>query len=79
MSAQVGGLRSVRWPGAFCVAKGLTYANVYVGWGAKNAPFVPLPPPPVAGEFDFGAVETQELAPKPAPPPLEGEEGEGEE
>lgn len=77
---QAGGLRSVRWPGACCVAKGATYANIYVGWGVKNAPFVPVPPPPVAGEFDFAQVETLELHLKPAPPPAEeGEEGEGEE
>lgn len=75
---QVGGLRSIVWPGAFVAAKGAVAASIYVGWGVKNAPFVPVPPPPVTKEFDFGAVETQELPPKPAPPPPEGEEG-GEE
>ena len=73
---QVGGLRSNLWPGAFVVAKDKSFSNVYVGWGVKAAPFVPLPPPPVAKEFDQALVESLELPPKPVPPPPEGEEGE---
>lgn len=76
---QAGGLRSNLWPGAYAVAKGRQYASVYVGWGTKNAVFVPLPPPPVAKEFDLTFVETMELPLKPVPPPPEGEEGEAEE
>lgn len=62
---QVGGLRSNLWPGAYCVAQGARFSNVYVGWGIKNAPFIPLPPPPVSKEFDAGLVESSELPPKP--------------
>lgn len=54
------------------------FSNLYVGWGLKNAPFVPLPPPPVAKEYDQALVESLELPPKPAPPPAEGEAGEDE-
>jgi hypothetical protein len=43
------GLRSNQWPGAFCACQGSRFTNVYVGWGVKNAAFVPLPPPPVRG------------------------------
>ncbi|KAG1671917.1 hypothetical protein FOA52_003484 [Chlamydomonas sp. UWO 241] len=75
---QAGGLRSNLWPGAYAAAKDKQYASVYVGWGAKNAAFVPLPPPPVAAEFNLSFVETAELPPKPEPPKAEGE-GEGEE
>lgn len=73
------GLRSNLWPGAFVAAKEKQSACVYVGWGVKNAAFVPLPPPPVAQEYDLGLVETVELPPKPMPPPAEGEEGQAEE
>ncbi len=66
-------MRSNLWPGAFCAAKDKHFTNLYVGWGLKNAPFVPMPPPPVAKEFDLGLVESVELPPKPAPPPAEGE------
>jgi len=45
---QVAGLRSNQWPGAFCACLGERFTNVYVGWGVKNATFVPLPPPPVS-------------------------------
>ena len=71
---QVGGVRSNLWPGAVCAAKGKAFSNLYVGWGIKRAPFVPLPPPPVAKEFDLKLVESLDLPPKPKPPPVEGEE-----
>ncbi|KXZ46194.1 hypothetical protein GPECTOR_46g263 [Gonium pectorale] len=71
---QAGGLRSLVWPGAVCGGREGQWTCVYVGWGIKNAPFVPLPPPPVAAEFQWSAVETQELELKPAPPPPEEEE-----
>jgi hypothetical protein len=73
---QVGGLRSNLWPGAVVVGKDKHAASMYVGWGIKHAPFVPLPPPEVAKEFDQALIESQELPPKPAPPPAEGEEEE---
>lgn len=50
--AQVAGMRSNLWPGAAAVASGSAFTNVYVGWGIKTAPFLPLPPPPVAQEYD---------------------------
>ena len=49
---QVGGLRSNLWPGAYVSGKDKQCASMYVGWGIKNAPFVPLPPPDIAQEFD---------------------------
>ena len=52
MSVQVAGMRSNLWPGAAAVASGPAFTNVYVGWGIKTAPFLPLPPPPVAQEYD---------------------------
>jgi radial spoke head protein 4/6 len=77
---QVGGVRSNLWPGAFCAGSGTKYACVYVGWGVKaGGPFVPLPPPPVASEYDAALVESLELPPKPAPPPPEGAEEGGDE
>ncbi|GFR44664.1 hypothetical protein Agub_g5954 [Astrephomene gubernaculifera] len=75
---QAGGLRSLVWPGAVCGAREAEWTCCYVGWGMKNAPFVPLPPPPVAAEFDWGAVETQELELKPETPPPEEEDEEEE-
>jgi hypothetical protein len=74
---QVGGVRSNLWPGAYVVGQDKRYANVYVGWGVKSAVFVPVPPPPVATEYDQTLVESLELPPKPAPPAAEGEGGEG--
>lgn len=73
---QVAGLRSNLWPGAYCACQDTHFTNIYVGWGVKNAPFVPLPPPPVAKEYDAALVESVELPPKPAPPTEEGAEDE---
>jgi hypothetical protein len=69
---QVAGLRSNLWPGAACACQGSRFTNIYVGWGIKNAPFVPLPPLPVSKEYDAALVESAEL-------PLPAKEGEGEE
>jgi hypothetical protein len=74
---QVGGLRSNLWPGAYVAGLDKRFCNIYIGWGIKNSPFVPVPPPPVAGEYDQALVESLELPPKPAPPPAEGEGEEG--
>ncbi len=71
---QVAGLRSNLWPGAVCAAQGARFTNIYVGWGTKNAPFVPMPPPPVATEFDQMLVESKELPPKPKPQAEEQQE-----
>ena len=34
------------------MASGAAFTNVYVGWAVKNERFLPLPPPPVAQEYD---------------------------
>lgn len=34
------------------MASGAAFTNVYVGWGVKTERFLPLPPPPVAQEYD---------------------------
>lgn len=73
---QVGGLRSNLWPGAFMAAKDMAFANIYVGWGIKNAPFVPLAPPPLGKEWEEPLVESVELPPPPPPPGAEEEEDE---
>ena len=52
VTLQVAGVRSNLWPGAAAVASGAAFTNVYVGWGVKTGPFLPLPPPPVAQEYD---------------------------
>ena len=49
---QVAGVRSNLWQGAAAVASGAAFTNVYVGWGVKTERFLPLPPPPVAQEYD---------------------------
>ena len=64
---QVAGVRSNLWPGAVAVGSGAAFTNIYVGWAAKTAPFVPLPPPPVAKEYDQALVESAELPVKPEP------------
>lgn len=61
----VAGLRSNLWPGAVCAAQGARFTNAYVGWGVKAAPFVPLPPPPVAQEYDLALAESRELPQRP--------------
>lgn len=45
-------MRSNLWQGAAAVASGAAFTNVYVGWGVKTERFLPLPPPPVAQEYD---------------------------
>ncbi|KAL3137432.1 hypothetical protein ABBQ32_006953 [Trebouxia sp. C0010 RCD-2024] len=71
---QVAGVRSNLWQGAAAVASGAAFTNVYVGWGVKTERFLPLPPPPVAQEYDQvrcvtckALVESNELPQKPEP------------
>ncbi|KAK9828684.1 hypothetical protein WJX72_001516 [[Myrmecia] bisecta] len=73
---QVAGVRSNLWPGALAVTSGAAFSNIYVGWGIKNAPFVPMPPPPVATEYDQALVESKDLPVRPEPeaPPAEDAE-----
>ncbi|KAK9832258.1 hypothetical protein WJX74_004503 [Apatococcus lobatus] len=76
---QVAGVRSNLWPGAYAVARGGVFASLYIGWGVKHAPFVPMPPPVPAEEYAQELLESVELPPKPQPPPVEeAEAGDGE-
>jgi hypothetical protein len=71
---QVMGLRSNRWPGAVALTHHREAANIYVGWGLKNEPYVPLPPPPVAEEYDQSQLKAIDLPVKAEPtaaPPVE--------
>ncbi|GMH45997.1 hypothetical protein BSKO_13961 [Bryopsis sp. KO-2023] len=71
---QVAGVQSNLWPGAYAVASGKRFSNIYVGWGIKSTPFTPLPPPPTATEFDQTLMESTELPPKPSEVKPEEEE-----
>jgi len=73
---KVAAAKSNLWPGAAAVATGASFSNIYVGYGLKSTPFVPLPPPPVAVEYDASLVESTELPPRVEDE--EDEEGEGE-
>jgi len=87
-------LRCERWPGAWAMAEGKDYTNVYFGYaverpagagedGSAAAAFSPVAPGPVGVEYDDSALAEQAdvLAnPFVAPPPPEPEEvPEGEE
>ena len=79
---QTVGVRSVVWPGATAVAHEQLAANMYVGWGVKNAEYVPLPPPPIAQEFDQAQLASVDMPVKPDPdaePAVEEAEAEEEE
>ena len=69
---QVSGMRSNLWPGAVVVTYGQEFSNVYVGWGLKNIPYVPLPPPPITEEFAMDQMISidmpQKLDPNAEPP-----------
>lgn len=78
---QVLGVRSVRWPGALAVTHGRDAFSVYVGWALKSGAFVPLPPPPIAEEFDQAQLVAVDLPVKADPdaaPAAEAEGGEDE-
>eukprot|EP00892_Ulva_mutabilis_P012544 jgi/Ulvmu1/9662/UM054_0094.1 len=78
---QVLAVRSTLWPGALALSHRRDAANVYVGWGVKSTPFVPLPPLPIAAEYDDALVASVDMPVKPDPDaaPLPEEEGEAEE
>ena len=71
----VSGFRSNLWPGAVAVTNGSLFINVYVGFGAKGTPYVPLHAPVPMKEYDADLVESNEI---PDPPPEEPAEGEEE-
>lgn len=55
--------KSNRWPGAYAVAKGKFYENVYIGWGQKyigSGAFTPTQPPPTLEEYNDEG-QTQEM------------------
>lgn len=66
-------IKSNRWPGAISVARGPTYANIYVGNGHKYVPggFQPFAPPVIIDEYPEEQVKEQEDDPVPLPPPKE--------
>ncbi|XP_014240712.1 radial spoke head protein 6 homolog A-like [Cimex lectularius] len=85
--------RSNVWPGAFCVNRGYTFVNIYVGLGTKHFAnyFWPSPVPPIWWEYEHGP-EIMEIAdptpeeeeawrlahmPKVPQPPVKGVLGEG--
>lgn len=61
---QVSVAQNLFWPGAYAVAQGKVFTNVYIGWGNKYSPdpYAPPPPPVVLGEFksNFNAEEAEE-------------------
>lgn len=64
-------IMSSRWPGAMCVAQGVKYANIYVGYGHKYTPggFQPFAPPSIAAECPDELVKEQDDESVPLPPP----------
>uniref|UniRef100_A0A7S0SGK7 Uncharacterized protein n=1 Tax=Mantoniella antarctica TaxID=81844 RepID=A0A7S0SGK7_9CHLO len=68
---QVVGVRSLVWPGAFVAYAAGAFSNCYVGYGFKNAPFVPAPPPAVSAEYEGMLQESTELPLRPDEPPAE--------
>lgn len=58
-------IKSMVWPGAFAVYQpGPKFSNCYVGYGIKNAPYVPAPPPAVMTEAEEIPKESDALPPK---------------
>ena len=70
----VTGVRSNTWPGAVTVTNGSLFINVYIGFGAKGTPYVPMPAPVPKPEYEADLVESNEIPDPPEEP--EAEEGE---
>jgi|TARA_B110000977_G_C10945915_1_gene442727 hypothetical protein len=65
-------IKSMVWPGAFAVYQaGPKFSNCYVGYGIKNAPYVPAPPPAVMNEAEEVPKESDALPPKADAAPAE--------
>ena len=64
VSYAVNVVKSLRWPGAFTVAKGGKFCNFYVGYGLKkgDSSYQPTEPPEVQRDPD-----EQEQMPEPTP------------
>lgn len=86
----VASAESLSWPGAVSIAKGKSFASVYMGYGQKYIPtaYTPPPPPQVQAEykskFNPEEDETDPLLEQvdPLPPkdiPEEGKKAEGDE
>ena len=71
LNPKVVGVRSLVWPGAFVAYAAGAFSNCYVGYGFKNAPFVPAPPPAVSAEYEGLLQESTELPLRPDEPPAE--------
>lgn len=71
-------VRSNRWPGAFAVAQGTKYCNIYVGYGLRDVgdPFYPLAPGEVQAEPQDEGEEADE--PNPAEEVVSDQESEDE-
>ena len=54
-------MKSIRWPGAYTIAKDGTYCNIYIGDGIKNGDdsFIPTSPPDVMGDPQEQATEPE--------------------
>jgi radial spoke head protein 4/6 len=64
---QVMGVRSMQWPGSVAVTHHQDAFNIYVGWGLKSGAHVPLPPPPIAREFDQAQLTSVDMPRKADP------------
>jgi len=73
---RVMGLRNRLWPGAYAVASGQAFSNIYVGHGVKNAVYFPVPPPAVSDEYEGLLVESAEMPLRPDEPKEDEEEDE---
>jgi len=85
-------LRNLEWPGAYAVAQGRKYVNVYTGYGCvySPTPYTPPAPPQLQSEYvvaedaeedPSGAttlVEQPDVLTDPTPPGEEEDEGEQE-
>lgn len=62
-------IKSLRWPGAYCVAKSGNYMNIYIGYGLKfgDVSYNPTSPPEVMKD-------PEEKPEQPEPTPLEAPE-----
>ena len=75
----VTGMRSNLWPGAVSVTNGSIFINVYIGFGAKGTPYVPMHAPVPKPEYEADLVESNEIPDPPEEPAEEGEEEPAEE
>lgn len=82
-AASLVSLKSLVWPGAYAVAAGKRFVNVYIGYGVMFSNKTYSPPLPaeiqvewVPGEDDTPLTEEEDVRADPTPPEPEGEEEE---